>query len=86
MLEWTNSRTGPLTEAVGHQIIWTRLPADSEPLTLHGPDPSSGPDAPHIELIAMVRCLHAIRISDRYLTCHHRTTSEVPCTVALPCS
>lgn len=49
MLQWNTNRTGPLTEAVGHQILWTRLGKNSAPIRQHG-DPSSGPNAPHIEI------------------------------------
>ncbi|KAF5318275.1 hypothetical protein D9611_014701 [Ephemerocybe angulata] len=50
LLQWTQNRTGPLTESVTpHQLLWTRLPSNSEALQKYG-DPSSGPNAPHIEL------------------------------------
>lgn len=54
MLQWNTNRTGPLTEAVGHQILWTRLGKNSAPIRQHG-DPSSGPNAPHIEIALIVR-------------------------------
>ncbi|KAF6746247.1 aryl-alcohol oxidase [Ephemerocybe angulata] len=52
LLQWNQNRTGPLTEAVGHQILWTRLPKDSEAIRTYG-DPSAGSNAPHIEIALM---------------------------------
>ncbi|TFK19462.1 aryl-alcohol oxidase [Coprinopsis marcescibilis] len=46
---WNTNRTGPMTEAVGHQIYWARIPPNSPALRTHG-DPAAGRKAPHIEL------------------------------------
>ncbi|TFK22292.1 alcohol oxidase [Coprinopsis marcescibilis] len=45
---WNSSRTGPLTRATDHQIIYTRIPVDW-PLWKQYKDPSSGPTSAHIE-------------------------------------
>ncbi|KAJ3536614.1 hypothetical protein NMY22_g5955 [Coprinellus aureogranulatus] len=47
--QWNTNKTGPLTEAVGHTVLWHRLPKNSAAIKAHG-DPSSGSNAPHIEL------------------------------------
>lgn len=47
--EWKSSKTGPLSDALTNSLVWGRLPADSS----FG-DPSSGPHAPHWELILSV--------------------------------
>ncbi|TFK19458.1 aryl-alcohol oxidase [Coprinopsis marcescibilis] len=46
---WRSNRTGPMTEAVGHQILWARIPARAD-IFKNYRDPSSGRGAPHIEL------------------------------------
>lgn len=51
--QWNANRTGPLTEAVGHTVMWHRLPKNSAPIKAYG-DPSSGSNAPHIELFFLV--------------------------------
>lgn len=52
--QWQTNRTGPLTEAVGHQIMFARIPGDT-PLLKDHPDPASGPNAPHFEITLAVR-------------------------------
>ncbi|KAJ2922176.1 hypothetical protein H1R20_g14910, partial [Candolleomyces eurysporus] len=53
LAEWRQNRTGPLTEAsIGHQILWSRLPKNSD-LLRRFPDPSAGPNTPHIEIALM---------------------------------
>ncbi|KAF6757972.1 pyranose dehydrogenase [Ephemerocybe angulata] len=47
--EWQTNRTGPLTEAVGHQVIFTRIASNSSIFKEHS-DPASGPNAAHIEI------------------------------------
>lgn len=51
--QWQTNRTGPLTEAVGHQLAFARIPQDSPVLNDH-PDPASGPNAPHFEITLLV--------------------------------
>lgn len=46
---WQTNRTGPLTEAVGHQVMFARIPSDA-PLFKDHDDPASGPNSPHIEI------------------------------------
>ncbi|KAJ2935799.1 hypothetical protein H1R20_g1296, partial [Candolleomyces eurysporus] len=47
--QWQTNRTGPLSEAVGHQVMFARIPP-SAPLFKEHRDPASGPNAPHIEI------------------------------------
>lgn len=47
--EWQTNRTGPLTEAVGHQVLFARIPPDA-PLFQEHSDPAAGPNSPHIEI------------------------------------
>jgi choline dehydrogenase len=47
--QWKSSRTGPLSDVPTNNLVWGRLPANSP----FG-DPSSGPNAPHWELILAV--------------------------------
>ncbi|EAU87895.1 aryl-alcohol oxidase [Coprinopsis cinerea okayama7 len=49
MAMWQNNRTGPLTEAVGHQILWARIPESSGIFANH-PDPAPSPNTPHLEV------------------------------------
>ncbi|KAJ2913535.1 hypothetical protein MD484_g6879, partial [Candolleomyces efflorescens] len=49
LAEWQTNRTGPLTEAVGHQVMFARIPPDA-PLFKEHRDPASGPNAPHLEI------------------------------------
>ncbi|TFK73870.1 alcohol oxidase [Pluteus cervinus] len=44
--EWNSTRTGPLT-AITNQVGWLRVAN----LTSQYPDPASGPDSPHFELL-----------------------------------
>ncbi|TFK19470.1 aryl-alcohol oxidase [Coprinopsis marcescibilis] len=46
---WNTNRTGPLTEAIGHQIYWAKIPSESSLFATHG-NPAAGPNVPHIEL------------------------------------
>ncbi|KAJ7625892.1 hypothetical protein FB45DRAFT_1060499 [Roridomyces roridus] len=51
MAQWTKSRTGPMVDAPpGPMLAWLRLPANSTTLQKY-PDPSSGADAPHFEVL-----------------------------------
>ncbi|RXW13839.1 hypothetical protein EST38_g12015 [Candolleomyces aberdarensis] len=52
--EWQTNRTGPLTEAVGHQLVFSRIPADAPLFKEHG-DPAAGPNSPHIEISLATR-------------------------------
>ncbi|KAJ2933016.1 hypothetical protein H1R20_g4081, partial [Candolleomyces eurysporus] len=47
--EWQTNRTGPLTEAVGHQLMFSRIPPNA-PLFKEHRDPAAGPNSPHIEI------------------------------------
>ncbi|KAJ3526126.1 hypothetical protein NMY22_g10298 [Coprinellus aureogranulatus] len=47
--EWLATRTGPLTHLVINTVGWTRLP-DNSPLLSGIPNPSAGPNSPHIEI------------------------------------
>ncbi|KAJ2935556.1 hypothetical protein H1R20_g1541, partial [Candolleomyces eurysporus] len=47
--QWQTNRTGPFTEAVGHQLLFARIPADAPLFKEHG-DPAAGPNSPHIEI------------------------------------
>ncbi|KAJ2919584.1 hypothetical protein MD484_g820, partial [Candolleomyces efflorescens] len=47
--QWKNSRTGPLTEFGGKNLIWSRIPSNSS-IWSGNSDPASGRNAPHIEL------------------------------------
>ncbi|TFK19656.1 pyranose dehydrogenase [Coprinopsis marcescibilis] len=46
--QWETNRTGPLTEAVGHTVLWSRIRSNASIFDEY-PDPSSGPNSPHIE-------------------------------------
>ncbi|KAJ7136692.1 hypothetical protein C8R44DRAFT_828533 [Mycena epipterygia] len=51
MAEWNASHTGPLVDSgIATQIAWIRLAEDSPAFAAHA-DPSSGPDAPHLEFL-----------------------------------
>ncbi|KAJ3521273.1 hypothetical protein NMY22_g12382 [Coprinellus aureogranulatus] len=47
--QWKANRSGPMTEYGHFQIIWARIPQNSTVWKQHS-DPSSGKNAPHIEL------------------------------------
>ncbi|KXN84481.1 Choline dehydrogenase, mitochondrial [Leucoagaricus sp. SymC.cos] len=48
---WKNNRTGPdVALLASDHVAWLRLP-DNSPLFKQFSDPSSGPDAPHIEMV-----------------------------------
>ncbi|KAJ7286777.1 pyranose dehydrogenase [Mycena rebaudengoi] len=47
--EWNKSHTGPFVEFGITHVAWLRLDEDAPIFTNH-PDPSAGPDTPHIEL------------------------------------
>ncbi|KAJ7242906.1 glucose dehydrogenase short protein [Mycena rebaudengoi] len=47
--EWNQTHTGPLVEPGVTHIAWLRL-EDDAPIFADYPDPSAGPDTPHIEL------------------------------------
>ncbi|KAF8179349.1 pyranose dehydrogenase [Mycena galopus ATCC 62051] len=50
MAQWNASRTGPFVDSGDMTHLgWFRLAQDSPAFSVH-PDPSSGPDAPHLEL------------------------------------
>ncbi|TEB27549.1 alcohol oxidase [Coprinellus micaceus] len=46
---WTANRTGPYSAAFTHQMLWARLPVNSQALKDFG-DPSAGPRSPHLEM------------------------------------
>ncbi|KAK7464989.1 hypothetical protein VKT23_006198 [Stygiomarasmius scandens] len=48
--EWTTTKTGPLTDALGNHQAWLRLPENSS-IFEQVFDPASGPNAAHYELI-----------------------------------
>ncbi|RXW14761.1 hypothetical protein EST38_g11095 [Candolleomyces aberdarensis] len=50
LAEWQTNRTGPLTEALGHQLMFARIPPDA-PLFKEHRDPAAGANSPHIEII-----------------------------------
>ncbi|KAH9017367.1 aryl-alcohol-oxidase from pleurotus Eryingii [Lactarius pseudohatsudake] len=50
--QWEASHTGPFAASVGGNIGWVRLPKHS-PIFKQVRDPSSGPQAPHIELLTV---------------------------------
>ncbi|KAJ7276976.1 GMC oxidoreductase-domain-containing protein, partial [Mycena rebaudengoi] len=47
--EWNKSRTGPFVELGVTHVAWLRLDDDA-PIFVDHPDPSAGPNTPHIEL------------------------------------
>ena len=51
--QWQTNRTGPLSEAVGHQIMFARIPKEAQLLKDYR-DPASGPNAPHFEITLAV--------------------------------
>ncbi|KAJ2919058.1 hypothetical protein MD484_g1337, partial [Candolleomyces efflorescens] len=53
--QWKESRTGPLTNITfsGRPFIWTRISPNESIFEEYGADPSSGENAPHIEIISM---------------------------------
>ncbi|KAJ7684156.1 GMC oxidoreductase-domain-containing protein [Mycena polygramma] len=53
--EWNASHTGPFVDpSPGTHVGWLRLSANSSAFDVHS-DPSPGPDAPHLEILFMVR-------------------------------
>jgi choline dehydrogenase-like flavoprotein len=49
MAQWNASRTGPFVDSgIMTHLGWFRLARDSPAFSVH-PDPSAGPDAPHLE-------------------------------------
>lgn len=52
--QWKELRSGPMTEYGRMQIIWARIPQNATIWKNHS-DPSSGKNAPHIELYFYVR-------------------------------
>ncbi|KAJ2912470.1 hypothetical protein MD484_g7944, partial [Candolleomyces efflorescens] len=51
--EWKESKTGPLANLTfsGRPFIWARIPENDPIFEEYGPDPASGENAPHIEII-----------------------------------
>ncbi|KAH9003801.1 aryl-alcohol-oxidase from pleurotus Eryingii [Lactarius hatsudake] len=60
LAQWEASRTGPFAASVGGNIGWLRLPKHS-PIFKHVRDPSSGPQAPHIELLTVNQFFSAVQ-------------------------
>ncbi|KAH9020671.1 aryl-alcohol-oxidase from pleurotus Eryingii [Lactarius hengduanensis] len=58
--QWEASRTGPFAASVGGNIGWIRLPKHS-PIFKQVRDPSSGPQAPHIELLTVNQFFSAVQ-------------------------
>ncbi|KAH9893446.1 alcohol oxidase [Cubamyces lactineus] len=56
--EWQTSRSGIMTNAGNSQLAFFRLPANDS-IFETVPDPSSGPTAPHLEFIPLVRIVFA---------------------------
>jgi choline dehydrogenase-like flavoprotein len=52
--EWNKSHTGPFVDSGATHIAWLRLDEDA-PIFANHPDPSAGPDTPHIEVLFSVR-------------------------------
>ncbi|KAK6980925.1 aryl-alcohol oxidase [Favolaschia claudopus] len=51
LAQWNKSHTGPMVDALpGSNVAWLRLKDDSPLLAMYA-DPSSGPSAPHFEII-----------------------------------
>ncbi|KAJ2913538.1 hypothetical protein MD484_g6870, partial [Candolleomyces efflorescens] len=48
--EWRVNRTGPLTEAVGHQLTFARIGREVRGSVWNGSDPAAGVNSPHIEI------------------------------------
>jgi hypothetical protein len=48
--QWNTTRTGPLVDNPGSQLGWLRIP-DSSSIFEHFPDPASGPNTAHYELL-----------------------------------
>ena len=59
--EWKESKTGPLANLTfsGRPFIWARIPENDPIFEEYGPDPASGENAPHIEIIPGVRTMRA---------------------------
>jgi choline dehydrogenase-like flavoprotein len=51
--EWNKSHTGPFVELGVTHVAWLRLDDDA-PIFVDHPDPSAGPNTPHIELFFYV--------------------------------
>ncbi|KIJ47886.1 GMC oxidoreductase [Sphaerobolus stellatus SS14] len=49
LAQWEANRTGPLVQFLGHHVAWTRIPSNSS-IFKQFPDPSAGPNTPHLEL------------------------------------
>ncbi|KAH9003799.1 aryl-alcohol-oxidase from pleurotus Eryingii [Lactarius hatsudake] len=60
LAQWEASRTGPFAASVGGNIGWLRLPKHS-PIFKQVRDPSSGPQAPHIELLTVNQFFSAVQ-------------------------
>ncbi|KAF5334011.1 hypothetical protein D9758_018633 [Tetrapyrgos nigripes] len=48
--QWANERSGPLVDTLGNQLGFFRV--NDSVLEQFGPDPASGPNSPHLELLA----------------------------------
>lgn len=46
---WESNRTGPLTEATGHQILWARIPSNAGVFKKFS-DPAAGRNTAHLEV------------------------------------
>ncbi|KAH9020672.1 aryl-alcohol-oxidase from pleurotus Eryingii [Lactarius hengduanensis] len=60
LAQWEVSHTGPFAASVGGNIGWIRLPKHS-PIFKQVRDPSSGPQAPHIELLTVNQFFSAVQ-------------------------
>ncbi|KAH8987304.1 aryl-alcohol-oxidase from pleurotus Eryingii [Lactarius akahatsu] len=60
LAQWEASHTGPFAASVGGNIGWLRLPKHS-PIFKQVRDPSSGPHAPHIELLTVNQFFSAVQ-------------------------
>ncbi|TEB27342.1 alcohol oxidase [Coprinellus micaceus] len=63
--QWITDRTGPLSKTPHRLLLWSRLPKSS-PLWRNYADPSSGPDAPHFEIILLAGGSIALRSPDPF--------------------
>ena len=55
LAQWMKNRTGPLASQGSNHLEWVRIPDDA-PLWSKYPDPSTGKNTPHVELVINVSC------------------------------
>ncbi|KIK65201.1 hypothetical protein GYMLUDRAFT_220474 [Collybiopsis luxurians FD-317 M1] len=51
LAQWEDTRNGPFSNEPATQLGWFRVPANASIFNSSNPDPSSGPNSPHFEMI-----------------------------------